>query len=83
MDRFAHVYKGTPPDHCVCDQALRQLPNGEWAIIDTTSYIRLFQLVHIVIGLVVLSLGSYLYLVGAYCIRPGLAQQAPTVEKVI
>jgi len=36
MDRFAHVYKGTPPDHCVCDQALRRLPNGEWAIIFMT-----------------------------------------------
>lgn len=36
MDRFAHVYKGSPPDHCVCDQALRQLPNGEFAIIFMT-----------------------------------------------
>ena len=36
MDRFTHVYKGSPPDHCVCDQALRQLPNGEWAIIFMT-----------------------------------------------
>ena len=36
MDRFTHVYKGAPPDHCVCDQALRPLPNGEWAIIFMT-----------------------------------------------
>jgi hypothetical protein len=36
MDRFAHVYKGSPPDHCVCDQALRQLPNGEFAIVFMT-----------------------------------------------
>jgi predicted neuraminidase len=36
MDRFTHVYKGTPPDHCVCDQALRQLPSGDWAIIFMT-----------------------------------------------
>lgn len=36
MDRFIHVYKGFPPDHCVCDQALRQLPNGEWAIFFVT-----------------------------------------------
>lgn len=36
MDKFAHVYKGSPPDHCVCDQALRQLPNGDWGIIFMT-----------------------------------------------
>ena len=36
MDRRTHVYKGTPPDHCVCDQALRQLPNGDWGIIFMT-----------------------------------------------
>jgi len=35
-DMFVHVYKGTPPDHCVCDQALRQLPNGDWAIFFMT-----------------------------------------------
>jgi len=31
-----HIYKGTPPDHCVCDQALRQFPNGDWGIIFMT-----------------------------------------------
>jgi hypothetical protein len=31
-----HVYKGAPPDICVCDQALRRLPNGEWAIFFMT-----------------------------------------------
>ena len=36
MDKFIHVYKGSPPDHCVCDQALRQLPNGDWVIIFMT-----------------------------------------------
>lgn len=36
MDKLAFVYKGSPPDHCVCDQALRQLPNGEWVIIFMT-----------------------------------------------
>ena len=36
MDRFTHVYKGSPPDHCVCDQALRRLPNGDWVIIFMT-----------------------------------------------
>ncbi|MBM3238428.1 exo-alpha-sialidase [Candidatus Poribacteria bacterium] len=36
MDRFTHVYKGSPPDHCVCDQALRLLPNGDWAIFFMT-----------------------------------------------
>ena len=36
MDRFAHVYKGSPPDHCVCDQALRELPDGDWAIFFMT-----------------------------------------------
>jgi len=36
MDKFVHVYKGSPPDHCVCDQALRQLPNGDWAIFFMT-----------------------------------------------
>ena len=35
-DRKAHVYKGAPPDHCVCDQALRRMPNGEWAVIFMT-----------------------------------------------
>lgn len=33
MDRLTHVYKGIPGDHCVCDQALRQMPDGTWAII--------------------------------------------------
>jgi len=36
MDKLIHVYKGSPPDHCVCDQALRQLPNGDWAIFFMT-----------------------------------------------
>jgi len=36
MDKFTHVYKGSPPDHCVCDQALRQLQNGDWAIFFMT-----------------------------------------------
>ena len=36
MDKFTHVYKGSPPDHCVCDQALRRLPNGDWAIFFMT-----------------------------------------------
>ena len=31
-----HIYKGFPPDHCVCDQALRQFPNGDWGIIFMT-----------------------------------------------
>ena len=35
-DRLVHVYKGAPPDHCVCDQALRLAPNGEFAIIFMT-----------------------------------------------
>jgi len=34
--RMVHVYKGTPPDHCVCDQSLQVLPNGEWAIFFMT-----------------------------------------------
>jgi len=36
MDRCTHVYKGSPPDHCCCDQALRQLPNGEWIVVFMT-----------------------------------------------
>ena len=36
MDRRVHVYKGSPPNHCVCDQALRQFPNGDWGIIFMT-----------------------------------------------
>lgn len=35
-DRMVHVYKGSPPDHCVCDQVLRMLPDGSWAIIFMT-----------------------------------------------
>jgi predicted neuraminidase len=35
-DRMTHVYKGAPPDHCVCDQALRVLPDGTWAIVFMT-----------------------------------------------
>lgn len=30
--RMTLVYKGAPPDLCVCDQALRVLPDGSWAI---------------------------------------------------
>ena len=36
MDRCAHVHKGSPPNHCVCDQALRQFSNGDWGIIFMT-----------------------------------------------
>jgi predicted neuraminidase len=36
MDRRALVYKGLPPDHTCCDQALRILPNGEWLVIFMT-----------------------------------------------
>jgi hypothetical protein len=36
MDRKAHVYKGSPPNHCCCDQALRVLPGGEWAVFFMT-----------------------------------------------
>lgn len=36
MDKLVTVYRGTPPDVCVCDQALRVLPNGEWAIFFMT-----------------------------------------------
>lgn len=36
MDRYSHVYKGAPPDHCCCDQALRLLPNGEFGCIFMT-----------------------------------------------
>jgi len=36
MDRLIHVFKGTPGDHCVCDQALRRMPDGSWAIIFMT-----------------------------------------------
>ncbi|MBN1345530.1 MAG: exo-alpha-sialidase [Phycisphaerae bacterium] len=35
-DRLVHVYKGSPPDHCVCDQALRILPDKTWAIFFMT-----------------------------------------------
>lgn len=35
-DRLVHVYKGTPGDHCVCDQALRILPSGQWVIVFMT-----------------------------------------------
>lgn len=35
-DRLVHVYKGTPGDHCVCDQALRILPDGDWVIVFMT-----------------------------------------------
>ncbi len=36
MDKFTHVHKGFPPNHCVCDQTLRRLPNGDWAIFFMT-----------------------------------------------
>lgn len=36
LDRLVHVYKGTPGDHCVCDQALRRLPDGERLIVFMT-----------------------------------------------
>ncbi|MEW6355028.1 MAG: sialidase family protein [Planctomycetota bacterium] len=35
-DMLVEVYKGTPPDVCVCDQALRIMPNGDWVIIFMT-----------------------------------------------
>ncbi|NOZ21911.1 MAG: exo-alpha-sialidase [Planctomycetes bacterium] len=35
-DKLAAVYTGTPPDVCVCDQALRIMPNGDWVIIFMT-----------------------------------------------
>ncbi|MBK34908.1 MAG: hypothetical protein CME26_05185 [Gemmatimonadetes bacterium] len=35
-DRLVHVYKGTPGDHCVCDQALRPVSDMEWVIIFMT-----------------------------------------------
>ena len=35
-DRLVHVYKGIPGDHCVCDQALRILPSGQWVIVFMT-----------------------------------------------
>ncbi len=35
-DRKRLVYRGTPPDLCVCDQALRVLPDGTWAIFFMT-----------------------------------------------
>ena len=36
IDRLVHVYKGVPGDHCVCDQALRILPSGQWIIVFMT-----------------------------------------------
>ena len=35
-DRRALVYKGLPPDHTCCDQALRILPKGEWIVVFMT-----------------------------------------------
>lgn len=35
-DRTAVVYKGLPPNHTCCDQALRILPNGEWIVVFMT-----------------------------------------------
>lgn len=35
-DRYALVYKGSPPDHNCVDQALRILPNGEWIVVFMT-----------------------------------------------
>jgi len=36
MDHLFHVYKGTPGNHCVCDQALREMPDKTWVIIFMT-----------------------------------------------
>ncbi len=36
MDRKSLVYKGSPPDHCCCDTALRILPDGEFVAIFMT-----------------------------------------------
>jgi len=36
MDRKALVYKGLPPNHTCCDQALRILPSGEWIVVFMT-----------------------------------------------
>ncbi len=36
QDRLVHVYKGTPGDHCVCDQALRPVSEDEWVIVFMT-----------------------------------------------
>ncbi len=36
MDRYSLVYKGHPPDHCCCDQAVRLFPNGEFGCIFMT-----------------------------------------------
>ena len=36
MDRTALIYKGLPPNHTCCDQALRILPNGEWIVVFMT-----------------------------------------------
>ncbi|MHB9034243.1 MAG: sialidase family protein, partial [Anaerolineae bacterium] len=33
MDRSALVYRGTPPNTTVCDQALRILPDGTWMVL--------------------------------------------------
>ncbi len=35
-DRRAVVYRGSPPDHCCVDQALRILPDGEWIVMFMT-----------------------------------------------
>lgn len=35
-DRKAVVYRGSPPDHCCVDQALRILPGGEWIVLFMT-----------------------------------------------
>lgn len=35
-DRLVLVYRGRMPDLCVCDQALRRLPDGAWAIFFMT-----------------------------------------------
>lgn len=34
--RLRHVYQGRPPALCVCDQAFRPLPNGDWGILFMT-----------------------------------------------
>jgi len=39
-DRMALVYKGSPPNHTCCDQALRILPDGTWVVVFMTGGVR-------------------------------------------
>jgi len=39
-DRMALVYKGYPPNHTCCDQALRILPDGTWVVVFMTGGVR-------------------------------------------